>query len=185
MVRLQSAAMSLRFSTNIFSIDSKKELILCEKSLQYSEDEQKLVMCCYMKQKVVTYATLKNYLIHAKASDIKHIKAYRGINVPFNGQTVMMKNLESWTTNINVAYKFARNEGFVVSRDVDLADVFLSRKTVYKHDGQQYKMSRGFLCRREHEVIIENKSDTLSRKQCDFYDARDKEIYEEDDFYGH
>lgn len=66
MTKLKLAAMSLGLTNNIFTFDQKREREMLKMASSYSRDEQLLVMRCYMKQKVVTYLTLKRYLINIK-----------------------------------------------------------------------------------------------------------------------
>ena len=56
MIRLKLAAMSLGITNNVFTFDAEKEKQMISEIKKYSQDEQLLVMSCYMKQKTVTYA---------------------------------------------------------------------------------------------------------------------------------
>ena len=44
------------------------------------------------------------------------ITLFRGINRPYQGEKYMFIGLESWTTSLRIAYKFARDEGYRIER---------------------------------------------------------------------
>ena len=64
MIRLKLAAMSLGITNNVFTFDAEKERQMISEIEKYSQDEQLLVMSCYMKQKTVTYMTMFNYFLN-------------------------------------------------------------------------------------------------------------------------
>lgn len=79
MVQLKLAAMSLGLSNNVFTFDSTEEQHMLEVVGALSREQQVLNMRCYMKQKVVTYSTLKKYLTKIRKQEDMSITLYRGV----------------------------------------------------------------------------------------------------------
>lgn len=111
---------------------------------------------CYIKQKTVSYATMYNYLHNVRKTDKMAIKLYRGINVPYKNEKYMFSGLESWTTNINIAYRFARNDGFILEREYPIDQIFAGKRSTFKSQSNHIYRHRGFYIRRESEMIVEN-----------------------------
>lgn len=156
MVELKLAAMSLEATNNIFTFDKDlEEKILNLISLQ-SKAAQLLMMSCYIKQKAVTYATLYNYLHNIRKTNKMSITLYRGINTPYKNEKYLFSGMESWTTNMDIAYRFARDEGFVLEKEYPIDQIFACKRSTFKNQMERLYEHRGFYIRRESEVIVEN-----------------------------
>lgn len=68
----------------------------------------------------------------------------------------MFSGLESWTTNINIAYRFARNDGFILEREYPIDQIFAGKRSTFKSQSNHIYRHRGFYIRRESEMIVEN-----------------------------
>lgn len=156
MIELKLAAMSLEATNNIFTFDKDLEKKILDLIPLKSKEEQLLMMSCYVKQKAVTYATMYNYLHNVKKTDKMSITLYRGINIPYRNEKYKFSGMESWTTNMNTAYRFARDDGFVLEKEYPIDQIFAGKRSTFKnHTGSLYK-HRGFYIRRESEMIVEN-----------------------------
>lgn len=69
MIKLKLAAMSLEATNNIFTFNKELEEKILGLIKKESKTEQILMIRCYIKQKVVTYATMYNYLKYVKKTD--------------------------------------------------------------------------------------------------------------------
>lgn len=156
MIKLKLAAMSLEATNNIFTFNKDLEEKILVLIKQESKEEQILMMRCYIKQKVVTYATMYNYLKNVKKTDKMVITLYRGINTPYKNGKYMFSGMESWTTNINIAYRFARDDGFVLEKEYPIDQIFAGKRSTFKNQSDNIYRHRGFYIRRESEMIVEN-----------------------------
>lgn len=156
MFRLKLAAMSMGFTNNIVSFDSQREREFIEFIDDIPEEEQILMMRCYLKQKAVTYVTLSNYLKEIKKTEVMTIKLYRGINTLYHNEKYACLGLESWTTNINNAYKFARTDGYVIEKEYPIAQIFAGSRSTFKNKSHNLYRNNGYCVRRENEMIVEN-----------------------------
>lgn len=156
MIKLKLAAMSLGVTNNIFTFKKDLEEDILDLIQSESKDEQILMLRCYIKQKTVSYATMYNYLHNVRKTDKMAIKLYRGINVPYKNEKYMFSGLESWTTNINIAYRFARNDGFILEREYPIDQIFAGKRSTFKSQSNHIYRHRGFYIRRESEMIVEN-----------------------------
>lgn len=157
MIRLKLAAMSLGMTNNIFTFDPKKEKYMISEMKKYSQDEQILVMRCYMKQKAVTYMTMLNYLRKIKKTNKTTIELYRGINTEYNGQKYLFSGLECWSTNVESALRFAAGKGYVIRKEYPISQIFSGERSTYKNKPNNVYRHNGFYVRREHEIIVENR----------------------------
>ena len=158
MIKLKLAAMSLEITNNIFTFKKEVEdkiLDWIDKGCMCKE-EQLLMMRCYVKQKIITYMTLLNYLKNIRQTDKMTIKLYRGINTPYQNQNYKFSGMESWSTNINIAYRFARDEGFVVEKEYPINQTFTFKRSTFKNLTNRLYKHSGFYVRRESEMIVEN-----------------------------
>lgn len=178
MIQLKLAAMSLEATNNIFTFDKGlEEKILNLISLE-SKAAQILMMRCYIKQKAVTYATLCNYLHNIKKTNKMSLTLYRGINTPYKNEKYLFSGMESWTSNMDTAYRFARDTGFVVEKEYPIDQIFTCKKSAFKSQTEHFYEHRGFYIRRESEVIVENYDTTFDcSKENGIRLAVDKEIY--------
>ncbi len=176
MTKLKLAAMSLGLTNNIFTFDQKREREMLKMASSYSRDEQLLVMRCYMKQKVVTYLTLKRYLINIKKTDLMSIELYRGIKGTYNGQKYSHNGLECWTTSIDIAERFTGGDGFVIKKSYPITQIFTGNRSTFKNRQHNIYRNNGFYVRREHEMIVEN---IVEEYDCtsNVYVCIDKEIF--------
>lgn len=176
MTRLKLAAMSLGLTNNIFTFDQAKEREMLKLVGSYSKDEQLLVMRCYMKQKAVTYLTLKKYLKNIKKTDSMSIELYRGIRGVYDGQKYSHSGLECWTTNIDIAARFTSGGGFVIKKSYPITQIFTGNRSTFKNKQHNIYRNNGFYVRREHEMIVEN---IVEEYDCvsNVYVCIDKEIY--------
>lgn len=156
MIRLKLASMSLGLSNNIFTFDPIVENEIKKRILQYSEEEQVLVIRCYMKQKLVSYLTLKNYIKNINNNRLQELILYRGINKEYNGEKYLLLGMESWTSNLDTAYRFARDGGYVIEKRYRISQIFASRRSAFKNKPYNLYRHNGFYVRREHEMIVEN-----------------------------
>ena len=156
MIRLKLAAMSLGLTNNIFTFDQQIAREMCSEAKKYSIDEQMLVMRCYMKQKAVTYLTLKKYLKNVKKTDSMSIELYRGVKGEYCGQNYSHSGLECWTTNIDIAERFATGNGFVIRKQYPITQIFAGNRSTFKNRQHNIYKYNGFYVRREHEMIVEN-----------------------------
>jgi len=156
MIKIKLAAISLEATNNVFTFNKEAEEKILNVIKSESIAEQMLMMRCYIKQKAVTYATLRNYLLNIRKTDKMAITLYRGINVPYKNQKYMFSGMESWTTNIDVAYRFARNGGFVLEREYPINQIFAGKRSTFKSQENHSYRHRGFYIRRESEMIVEN-----------------------------
>lgn len=156
MIRLKLAAMSLGMTNNVFTFDAEKEKQVISEIKKYSQDEQLLVMSCYMKQKTVTYMTMFNYLKAIRKTDKKSIELYRGINTEYKGEKYLFSGLECWSTSVDSAMRFAGGNGYVIKKEYQISQIFSGTRSTYKNKANNMYRNNGFYVRREHEMIIEN-----------------------------
>ncbi len=156
MIKLKLADMSLEATNNIFTFNKELEEKILGLIKKESKTEQILMIRCYIKQKVVTYATMYNYLKYVKKTDKMAITLYRGINTPYENGKYMFSGMESWTTNINIAYRFARDDGFVLEKEYPIDQIFAGKRSTFKNQSSNIYRHRGFYIRRESEMIVEN-----------------------------
>ena len=156
MVRLKLAAMSLGLTNNIFTFEQEKEKEILSIIQSYGHEEQCLAMRCYMKQKTVTYYTLKKYLKYVKKTDCMSLELYRGIKGKYNGQNYSHNGLECWTTNRDIAERFASDGGYIISKSYPITQIFAGYRSTFKNKQHNIYRHNGFYVRREHEVIVEN-----------------------------
>lgn len=112
------------------------------------------ILCSvYSKQKAATRACLSKF--HGENSTIT---LYRGMKV--NNRKYYKPNcLESYTTNIKTAERFATTEkGIILKREVPINQIFAYATTVYKTRNCPSK-NICELISKEREYIVENKED--------------------------
>lgn len=178
MIELKLAAMSLGVTNNIFTFDKVLEDKILDLIQLESKEAQILMMSCYIKQKAVTYATMYNYLHNVRKTDKMSITLYRGINTPYNNEKYMFSGMESWTINMDIAYRFARDGGFVLEKEYPIDQIFAGKRSTFKNRTYRLCRHRGFYIRRESEMIVENYEtifDCSGKKGIRF--AADREIY--------
>lgn len=156
MIKLKLAAMSLQTTNTIFTFDKDLEEKIVNVIKSESKEEQIFMMRCYLKQKSVTYVTMYNYLKNVRKTDKMAITLYRGINMPYKNGKYMLSGMESWTTDIEVAYRFAGNEGFVLEKEYPIDQIFTCQRSTFKNQASNLYKYRSFYIRREKEVIVEN-----------------------------
>lgn len=172
MYLLKLAAINLGFTNNVFSYDANVEKQILDQLKTISKDEQILLMGCYLKQKLVSYITLKNYLNHKSQTTIT---LYRGIKSSWTGKDYMSVGLESWTTDLNVAYKFATESGYVIEKNFPIEQIFISQCSCFKNRGET-KNKNGFFVRIEKEYIVENIENRYEIKQEQIHTWTDREV---------
>lgn len=142
----------------------------------FSYEEQIILMNCYIKQKIVTYYTLKNYLKHMNIKK-QSITLYRGINVPFDHKTYASCNVESWTASMNSAFIFARESGYVISQEIPINRIFAGKRSTFKNKQHNMYRNNGFYVNREHEYIVEHLEELILLKaDQNVHLVMDKEI---------
>lgn len=156
MIRLKLAAMSLGMTNNVFTFDSEKEKQMILEMQEYTQEEQLLVMRCYMKQKTVTYITMLNYLRDIKKTDKMSIELYRGIRSEYKGENYLFSGLECWSTSMEIAMRFASGSGYVIRKEYPISQIFSGVRSTYKNNSNNLYRNNGFYVRREHEMIVEN-----------------------------
>lgn len=158
MIRLKLAAMSLGITNNVFTFkkDVENKILNWISMRHMTKAEELLMMCCYVKQKAVTYVTMFHYLKNIKQTDKMAITLYRGINVPYQNQKYLFSGMESWTTSLDIAYRFARDEGFVLEKEYPINQIFSCKRSTFRNRANRLYKHSGFYVRREHEVIVEN-----------------------------
>lgn len=163
MIKLKLAAMSLEITNNVFTFkkDVEDRILDWIDMRCMGKEEQLLMMRCYVKQKIITYMTLLNYLKNIRQTDKMTIKLYRGINTPYQNQKYKFSGMESWSANINVAYRFARDEGFVLEKDYPINQIFTCKRSTFRNRSDRSYRHSGFYVRREHEMIVENFEEEL------------------------
>lgn len=161
MIKIKLAAMSLGITNNVFSFNKDTERKILDQIKQESIDDQILMMRCYIKQKAVTYVTMHNYLKNVKKKNQMTITLYRGINIPYQNQQYLFSGMESWTTNINIAFRFARDGGYVLEREYPISQIFAGKRSTFKNSSNSLYRHNGFYVRRECEMIVENYDNVL------------------------
>lgn len=156
MIKLKLAAMSLAATNKVFTFNKDLEEKILHLVQSVSREEQLLMMRCYIKQKVVTYVTMHNYLHQVKNIDNMSVTLYRGINTTYKNDKYLFSGLESWTTNIDVAYRFAGDGGFILEREYPIHQIFAGKRSTFKSQHDQFYKHRGYYIRRESEMIVEN-----------------------------
>jgi hypothetical protein len=177
MISLKLAAMSLGVTNNIFTFNKETETRILDYISAKNIDDQLLMMRCYIKQKAVTYAAMRNYLQKQESTKMT-VTLYRGINVPYKNQKYLFTGLESWTTDIAIAYKFARNEGFVLKKEYPIDQILAGRRSTFKNQSNHLYLHNGFFVRREKEMIVENfEKEWDCSSETDVRLAIEKEVY--------
>ena len=178
MILLKLAAINLGITNDIFAFDSQKEEKILERVERIPEDLQLLVMRCYLKQKLITYLTLCNYLQNIKKDDKMVLTLYREINTPYDydNTSYIHTGLESWTTSIDSAYKFARKNGYVIEKEYPISQIFISPRSSFKNIKNRKLRNNGFYVRREHEIIVENNLNIYEYKEHQIYLVSDREV---------
>ena len=176
MVQLKLAAMSLGLSNNVFTFDSTEEQHMLEVAGALSREQQALNMRCYMKQKVVTYSTLKKYLTKIRKQEDMSITLYRGFCHEGEVKEYLFSGLECWSTTPRIAERFAKNGGYVISKVYPISSIFAGFRSTFKNKPNNMYRHNGFYVRREHEMIVENIEQSL-RLDNNFY----RPVY--DEFY--
>lgn len=161
MIKIKLAAMSLGITNTVFTFNKDAERKILDQISQESIEEQILMMRCYIKQKAVTYVTMCNYLRNIKKKNQMSIMLYRGINIPYQHQKYLFSGMESWTTDINTAFRFARNEGYVIEREYPISQIFAGMRSTFKNSPGRLCRYNGFYVRREREMIVENFDNVL------------------------
>jgi len=157
MIKIKLASMSLGLTNDIFTFKPEEERRILSVIDKYSEEEQLKMISCYIKQKLVTYLTLKNYLKNMGVDNNYRITLYRGINTEYNDSNkYLFSGMEAWTSNIDIAYRFARDGGYVIEKEYDISQIFAGRRSTFKNGVHNIYKNNGFFVRREHEMIVEN-----------------------------
>lgn len=156
MIRLKLAAMALKLTNNVFTFNPDAEDRIKERIKNIPVDEQILAAKCYMKQKVVTYATMRNYLQKVKKTPKMSITLYRGIPGKYYKEKYLHLGLECWTTNIDAAVRFTEGDGYVLHKEYSITDMFAGNRSTFKNKPNNIYRNNGFYVRREHEIIVEN-----------------------------
>lgn len=123
-----------------------------------SKEEEALIINCYLKQKIVTKKTLINYQKYVNTKNKiniydNQIRLYRGAKGDFDIYRTI--NLESWSTQLNIAKRFAKTSGIILKSDVDIDNIFCCRKTTFRHP-HRMGIYQSRPIRSEHEYIVEN-----------------------------
>lgn len=155
-IAIKLAAMSLGLTNNVFTIDVNRENEIKKEILSIPRFEQKLTARCYLKQKVATYFTMKNYLKIIKDTEELEITLYRGMANRYDGTKYLHKGMESWTLSLEKAMVFAGEYGFVIEKRYSLYELFAGFRSTYKNMQHNIYRNNGFFVRREHEIIVEN-----------------------------
>lgn len=155
MVRIKLAAMSLGLVNDKFTFNNEKMQQILNDISKISPQEQIAMMRCYLKQKIVTYVTLKNYNKIIRDNSNK-VVLYRGINTSYVGNKYYHTSMESWTTNINTAYRFAKEGGYIIIKEYPISRIFAGQRSTFKNQEHQLYIHNGYFVRREHEMIVEN-----------------------------
>lgn len=156
MLQIKLAAMSLGLTNKVFTFEYEEEKRMLEIAKNLSMDQQILNMRCYMKQKVVTYYTLKKYLKEVKKSGELSITLYRGVKHEGELKKYLFSGLESWTTSQSIAERFAKNKGYVIIKTYPIDSIFAGNRSTFKNKCSNIYIHNGFFVRREHEMIVEN-----------------------------
>lgn len=156
MICLKLAAMSLGLTNTIFTFDSVQEEKIKYFIKGYTKEQQIVMMKCYLRQKCISYITMKNYLNQYKPYLNNMVTLYRGINIPFKGEEYKFIGLESWTTSLRIAQHFAKEEGYVLKKQYPISQIWLSPRSTFKNTVESQYRNNGFYVRREHEIIVEN-----------------------------
>ena len=178
MIKIKLAAMSLGLTNNIFTFDSEMEKKIVQRIKEYTEEEQMRMMSCYVKQKLTTYLTLKNYLKNIRKTTADTLVLYRGINTEYNNEQYMFAGMEAWTMNLDMAYRFARNDGYVIEKEYKISQIFAGRKSTFKNKPYGLYEHNGFFVRREHEMIVENPERVYDKMDpCNIRLAIDNDVF--------
>ena len=138
------------------TFDSAEEQHMLEVVGALSREQQVLNMRCYMKQKVVTYSTLKKYLIKIRKQEDMSITLYRGFCHEGEVKEYLFSGLECWSTTPRIAERFAKNGGYVISKVYPISSIFAGFRSTFKNKPNNMYRHNGFYVRREHEMIVEN-----------------------------
>lgn len=176
MTQLKFAAMSLGLTNKILTYDQKQEEDMLAIASELSEDEQLLNARCYLKQKAVTYSTMKKYLVNVKKKKDMTIELYRGVRIEGEVYEYSHSGLECWTTSPYIAEKFARQGGYVIKKEYPISSIFAGNRSTFKNRSNNLYRHNGFYVRREHEIIVEN-IDTQYILKNNFYRPIDVDFY--------
>lgn len=155
-IDLKLSAMSLGLTNTYFTFNPELEDKIEKYIRTIPIEEQELSARCYIKQKVVTYYTLRNYLKTIKKSKDKSIILYRGLSNTEPKDKLMLVGMESWTLSYETAHRFAGNNGIVVDKEYDINQIFAGYRSTFKNRPNNMYRNNGFYVRREHEMIVEN-----------------------------
>lgn len=156
MIQLKLAAMSLGLSNNVFTYDYEEEQRMLAVAGSLTREQQNLNIRCYMKQKVVTYSTLKKYLVKVKKQEEMSITLYRGFKHDGEAKKYLFSGLECWSTSPYIAERFAKNGGYVLQIEYPISSIFAGFRSTFKNKPNNIYRYNGFYVRREHEMIVEN-----------------------------
>ena len=109
-----------------------------------------------MKQKTVTYYTLRKYLKKIIKTNKLSITLYRGVRHDGELKEYLFSGLECWSTNPNIAERFAKNDGYVICKEYPISSIFAGFRSTFKNKPNNIYRHNGFYVRREHEMIVEN-----------------------------
>ncbi|UZW12583.1 hypothetical protein OSC52_12025 [Clostridium pasteurianum] len=147
-LKLKLIAYALGITHNVFSYKSKvQQRILKLKGL--SKQEQLLLMSAFLKQKLITAKTFLN------TNHSNKITLYRGLKSIESKQYYYTSNLESWTSNDEVAKKFAGSNGFILINTFSTNQIFAYKNSVYR-DKYNMKFKVKNFIEDEFEYIVEN-----------------------------
>ena len=151
--KLKLTAYFLGFTNNSFARtqDDHQEYVVLAENI--SEQEQNILISSYLKQKIVTYKTLKNH-------NINEINLLRGIKVLNGSNYYLLSNLEPWTDNEKVARKFATYDGYILYKKYQVEDIFVCNRSVFKTENIPSSRFRRMI-KQENEYIVENKDSML------------------------
>ncbi|GEM_PF-3380942 len=155
-IAIKLAAMSLGLTNTIFTFNPKSEERITSIIQAISKYDQELTARCYLKQKVVTYYTLKNYLKRLNKNNNNTILLYRGLTNTDLIDYYYMSGMESWTLNYEKASMFATATGIVLDKEYNINQIFAGFRSTFKNRPNGLYRNNGFFVRREHEFIVEN-----------------------------
>ena len=155
-VSIKLAAMSLGLTNNFFTINPNKEKEIIDVIEAIPLDEQELTARCYLKQKVVTFYTFKNYLKHVDNYNKDSIILYRGLSRTEPCDRLLLNGMESWTSSYKTASGFASLGGIIVEKEYSLNQIFAGFRSTFKNRPNNIYRNNGYYVRHEHEIIVEN-----------------------------
>ncbi len=179
MNQIKLAAMSLGIVNNVFTFDRDVEKDIIKSIQGISEEQQILMMRCYLKQKMVTYVTLDNYLRNVRKDKSKTIVLYRGLNnKPNSNGKYFFASMEAWSSSYDMAYRFARSGGYVITKEYPISKVFAGMRSTFKNKENNIYRNNGYFVRREREMIVENSEECYDYGSTNnFFLPFDKDVY--------